>query len=160
MIWWIRLCGSFLGHVKMDSEWAASRNATSGGSWCLQKRPWCATTCPYTSVCSSSSSQWHPRLRSSPLTPRLSCTWLAWKKNAHRLSPLFYLALWCLKCDCSWIVAAFPWRFWHEKQTGLSGLPHGQWSRTKTINLLTVGYYYQGEWGTRHRGFLSHEIHF
>lgn len=81
-------------------------------------------------------------------------------KNVDRLSPLFSLALWCLKCDCSWIVAAFPWRFWHEKQAGLSGLSHGWWSMTKTISLLTVGYYYQGEWGTKHRGFLSHEIHF
>lgn len=81
------------------------------------------------------------------------------KKNANQLSPLFSLALWCFKCDCPWIVAAFPWRFWHEKQAGLSGLSHGQWSRTKTINLLTLGYYYQGEWGTSHRGFLSHEIH-
>lgn len=81
-------------------------------------------------------------------------------KNADHLSPLFSLALWCLKCDCSWIVAAFSWRFWHEKQAGLSGLSHGQWSRTKTISRLTVGYYYQGEWGTKHRGFLSHEIHF
>lgn len=81
-------------------------------------------------------------------------------KNADRLSPLSSLALWCLKCDCSWIVAAFPWRFWHEKQAWLSGLSHDQWSRTKTINLLTTGYYYHGEWGTRHRGFLSHEIHF
>lgn len=81
-------------------------------------------------------------------------------KNVDRLSPLFSLALWCLKCDCSWIVAAFPWRFWHEKQAGLSGLSHGQWSRTKTISLLTVGYYYQGEWGTKHRGFFIHEIHF
>lgn len=46
-------------------------------------------------------------------------------KNVDYLSPLFSLALWCLKCDCSWIVAAFPWRFWHEKQAGLSGLSHG-----------------------------------
>lgn len=109
----------------------------------LQEGPRCAATCPCTSVCSPSSSQWHPRLRSSPLTPRLSCTWLAWKKCRPSLSPLFSLALWCLKCDCSWIVAAFPWRFWHEKQVGLSGLSHGQWSRTKTINLLAVGYYYR-----------------
>lgn len=126
----------------------------------LQEGPRYAATCPCTSVCSPSSSQWHPRLRSSPLPPRLSCTWLAWKnmRTVSRLSSP--LALWCLKCDCSWIVAAFPWRFWHEKQAGLSGLSHGQWSGTKTISLLTVGYYYQGERGTKHRGFLSHEIHF
>lgn len=64
-------------------------------------------------------------------------------KNADRLSPLCCLALWCLKCDCSRIVAAFPWRFWHEKQAALSGLRRGQWSRTKTISLIAVGYYYQ-----------------
>ena len=32
-------------------------------------------------------------------------------KNVDRLSPLFSRALWSLKCDCCWIVAAFPWRF-------------------------------------------------
>lgn len=60
-------------------------------SWCLsqlQEGPWCAATCPCTSVCSPSSSQWHPRLRSSPLPPRLSCTWLAWKKCGPSLASL------------------------------------------------------------------------
>lgn len=60
-------------------------------SWCLsqlQEGPRCATTCPCTSVCSPSSSQWHPRLRSSPLPPRLSCTWLAWKKCGPSLASL------------------------------------------------------------------------
>lgn len=52
----------------------------------LQEGPRCAATCPCTSVCSSSSSQWHPRLRSSPLPPRLSCTWLAWKKCGPSLA--------------------------------------------------------------------------
>lgn len=143
----------------MSSEQECDQRRLLGVSQ-LREGPRCAATCPRTSVCSPSSSQWHPRLRSSPLPPRLSCAWLAWKKNADHLSPLFCLALWCLKCDCSRIVAAFPWRFWHEKQAGLSGLSHDQWSRTKTISPLAVGYYYQREWGTEHRGFLSHEIHF
>lgn len=145
-------------HVKVDSEWAASRNVTSGGSSPVRRGP--DVPLP---------ARAHLSALRLPLNGTLALDHLlflhAWValglrgKNADRLSPLFSLALWCLKCDCSWIVAAFPWRFWHEKQAGLSGLSHGQWSRTKTISLLTLGYYYQGEWGTEHRGFLSHEIH-
>ena len=103
----------------------------------------------------ASSSQWQLPLRSSPLPPRMNCTWPAWNKNVDWISPLFSPTLWSLKCDCSWIVAAFPWRFWHEKQALLSGLSSGQWSRTKPISLLTVGSCYQREWFSKHGGFLS-----
>lgn len=108
----------------------------------LQKRPRCAATCPCASVCSSSSSQWHPPLRSSPLTPRSTCTWLAWQKCGPRLSPLWHF-------DVSSVIAVgspplSPWRVCHEKQAGLSGLSHGRWPETKTIGPITAGYYYRG----------------
>lgn len=132
-------------HVKVDSEWTASRNATGGRfSLSLSYRRGPDVPLP---------AHAHLSALCLPLNGTLALDHLlflhAWValglrgKNVDRLSPLFSLALWCLKCDCSWIVAAFPWRFWHEKQAGLSGLSHGRWSMTKTISLLTVGYYYQ-----------------
>lgn len=89
-------------------------------------------------LCSSTA----PWLRSSPLPPRMSCAWLAWKKCGPALASLFPCALKCkvwLLLDCS----RSPWRFWHEKQPGLSGLSHCQWSRTKAISSLPERYNYQ-----------------
>lgn len=56
--------------------------------------------------------------------------------------------------DVSSVIARGLWTlsplegFDMKSRPGLSGLSHGQWSRTKTISRLTVGYYYRGEWGT------------
>lgn len=185
---WARVIYRRPAHVRqVDSEWAASRNVTGGdSSVSLRGSRKGAPMCHYlpAHICPSpptppSSSQWHPRLRSSPLPPRLSCTCCSRGKKernkeeknaADRLSPLFSLALWCLKCDCSRIADVFPLEgFDMKSRPGLSGLSHGQWSRTKTISRLTVGYYYRGEWGTedgwgeagKRRGCsLSHETHF
>lgn len=90
----------------------------------LQEGPRCAATCPCTSVCSPSPSQWHPRLRSSPLPPRLSCTWLAWKKCGLSLASFLPGTLmsqvWLLMdCGCfplkvltwkaGWALRFIPW---------------------------------------------------
>lgn len=146
-------------HVKVDSKWAASRNADHWRPFGLSLSCRRGPDVPLPAHA-------HLSALRLPLNGTLVLDHLlllhAWValglhgKNVDRLSPLFSLALWCLKCDCFWIVAAFPWRFWHEKQAGLSGLSHGQWSRTKTINQFAVGYCYQREWDTNHGGFLSH----
>lgn len=89
-------------------------------------------------LCSSTA----PSLRSSPLPPRMICAWLAWKKCGPALASLFPCAL---KCKV-WLLldrGRSPWRFWHEKQPGLSGLSHCQWSRTKAISSLPGRYNYQ-----------------
>lgn len=80
----------------------------------LWERPWCATTCPRTSVCFPSSSQWHLRLRSSPPAPRLSCIWLAWKKCGPSLASLLFGTLmsqvWLLlDCGC-FPLKALTWK--------------------------------------------------
>lgn len=77
---------------------------------------------------------------------------LGWrgKKCGPALASFFPGAL---KCKV-WLLldrVRSSWRFWHEKQPGLSGLPHRQWSGTKPIILLTRRYNYQSEWGKDRR---------
>lgn len=151
---------------KVDSEWAASRNVTGGdSSVSLRGSRKGAPMCHYlpAHICPSPPPPLRPPLNGTLALDHLLFlhAWVALvacvekrkerrkkkKRNAaDRLSPLFSLALWCLKCDCSRIVDAFPLEgFDMKSRPGLSGLSHGQWSRTKTISRLTVGYYYQSE---------------
>lgn len=141
----------------VDEQRAGMRAAEAPRPLSLQEGPRCAATCPRTSVCSPSSSPWHPGLRSSPLPPRLSCTLAGvegWGGGASRLSPAWHF-------DVSSVIVCGLWQLSLEGFDMKSRLSSQVYATASDPGLKQSA---PSPWDTvtterlaPHRGFLSHE---
>lgn len=110
-------------------------------------RPWCADTCPLTSVCSPSSSRWR-LLLDHLLFLHASVALGRRGRNVDRLSPLVSAALWSLSVialgswtlslegsdmKSCWALSVYS-AFTQVFLRFFSGLQQNHWSRTKTIS--------------------------